>query len=156
MLFRSLNFSRPGAHVAAQYYNFLRLGFTGYQRVQQACQDTAVHMSSRIAKMGPFELISEGRDLPVFAFRIADPQAGYTVFDLSERLRTRGWLVPAYTFPDDLTDMAVLRIVVRNGFTRDLADTFLADLDHHWRALTSHRHDCPPLVPEGSRAGFAH
>jgi glutamate decarboxylase len=152
----ALNFSRPGAQVAAQYYNFLRLGFSGYQRVHQACQDVAVRMSGRIAKMGPFELITEGRELPVFAFRIADPQASYTVFDLSERLRTRGWLVPAYTFPEDLTDMAVLRVVIRNGFTPDLADLFLADLDRHWRTLATHPNDCPPLVPEGNRESFAH
>jgi glutamate decarboxylase len=152
----ALNFSRPGAQVAAQYYNFLRLGFPGYQRVHQACQDVAVHMSSRIAEMGPFELISEGRELPVFAFKIADPRASYTVFDLSERLRARGWLVPAYTFPEDLTDTAVIRVVIRNGFTADLADLFLSDLNHHWRALAAHPHDCPPLVPEGKRQGFAH
>ena len=152
----ALNFSRPGAQVAAQYYNFLRLGFSGYQRVHQACQDVALHMSGRIAKMGPFELISEGRELPVFAFRLADPQASYTVFDLSERLRTRGWLVPAYTFPEDLTDMAVIRVVIRNGFTPDLADLFLTDLDHHWRTLAAHPNDCPPLVPEGKRQSFAH
>src|SRR6478672_6700683 len=65
----ALNFSRPGAQVAAQYYNFLRLGFPGYRRVHQECQDVAVHMSGRIAKMGPFELITEGRELPVFAFK---------------------------------------------------------------------------------------
>jgi len=152
----ALNFSRPGAHVAAQYYNFLRLGFSGYQRVHQACQDVAVHMSGRIAKMGPFELITEGRELPVFAFRIADPHASYTVFDLSERLRTRGWLVPAYTFPEDLTGTAVIRVVIRNGFTPDLADLFLADLDRHWRTLAAHPNDCPPLVPEGKRESFAH
>jgi glutamate decarboxylase len=152
----ALNFSRPGAHVAAQYYNFLRLGFSGYRRVHQACQDVAVHMSGRITEMGPFELITEGRELPVFAFKIADPQANYTVFDLSERLRTRGWLVPAYTFPEDLTDMAVIRVVIRNGFTQDLAGLFLADLDHHWRTLAAHPSDCPPLVPEGKRQSFAH
>ena len=82
-------------------------------------------MSGRIAKMGPFELISEGRELPVFAFKIADPQASYTVFDLTERLRTRGWLVPAYTFPENRQDLAVLRIVVRAGMWRDMADLFL-------------------------------
>ena len=152
----ALNFSRPGAQVAAQYYNFLRLGFPGYQRVHQACQDVAVHMSGRIARMGPFELISEGRELPVFAYKIADPQAGYTVFDLSERLRTRGWLVPAYTFPADLTDTAVIRVVIRNGFGRDLADAFLSDLDHHWRILAAHPSRNVPLAPEGMRQNFAH
>ncbi len=152
----ALNFSRPGAQVAAQYYNFLRLGFAGYKRVQQASQDVAMHMSGQIARMGPFELITDGRDLPVFAFKLADPAASYSVFDLSERLRTRGWLVPAYTFPENLTSTAVIRIVIRNGFTKDLADLFLSDLDHHWRTLAGHTYDCPPLVPEGMRQSFAH
>jgi len=152
----ALNFSRPGAQVAAQYYNFLRLGFPGYRRVHQACQDVAVRMSGRIAKMGPFELITEGRELPVFAFKIADPRASYSVFDLTERLRSRGWLVPAYTFPENLTDTAVIRVVVRNGFSRDLADAFLTDLNHHWRTLAAHPSDCAPLVPEGKRQSFAH
>jgi glutamate decarboxylase len=108
----ALNFSRPGAQVAAQYYNFIRLGRQGYQRVQHACRDVALHLSAGIAKMGPFELLTEGRDLPVFAFKLRDDITGYSVFDVSERLRLRGWQVPAYTFPADLTDTAVMRIVV--------------------------------------------
>jgi glutamate decarboxylase len=152
----ALNFSRPGAQVAAQYYNFLRLGRAGYQRVQQACQDVAVHMSGQIARMDPFELITDGRDLPVFAFKLADPSSGYSVFDVTERLRTRGWLVPAYTFPADLTDTAVIRVVIRNGFTMELADSFLSDLDHDWRALSAHPGQNVPLAPEGKRQAFAH
>ena len=152
----ALNFSRPGAHVAAQYYNFIRLGFDGYQRVQQACQDVAMHLSAQIADMGPFELLTDGSELPVFAFRLHEESAGYTVFDLSERLRGRGWLVPAYTFPEDMTDTAVLRIVVRNGFSRDLADLLLADIRHQSRALAGHPRSHPPLAPHGQRAPFAH
>jgi glutamate decarboxylase len=92
----ALNFSRPGAHVAALYYNFLRLGFAGYQRIHQACQDVAVHMSGQIAKMGPFELISEGRDLPVFAFRQAEPQAATPCSTSpSGSVREAGWCPPA-------------------------------------------------------------
>jgi glutamate decarboxylase len=151
----ALNFSRPGSQVAAQYYNFLRLGFDGYRRVQQASQDVAMHMSSQVAAMGPFELLTDGGDLPVFAFRLRGP-ASYTVFDLSERLRQRGWLVPAYTFPADLQDVAVLRIVVRNGFSMDLADLFLADLRMQAEIL-AHSGPPVPLYPEGSvRGGFAH
>ncbi len=152
----ALNFSRSGSNVAAQYYNFLRLGYAGYQRVQQACQDVAVHMSAQIAKMGPFELLSEGKELPVFAFKLRDDEIRYSVFDLSERLRARGWLVPAYTFPADLTGTAVLRIVVRNGFSRELADAFLADLHGHVRMLSEHPHAHVPLAPESKRQSFAH
>ena len=151
----ALNFSRPGGQVAAQYYNFLRLGFEGYRRVQQASQDVAMHLSSQIAAMGPFELLTDGSELPVFAFRLREA-ASYTVFDLSERLRQRGWLVPAYTFPADMQDTAVIRIVVRNGFSMDLAEEFLSDLRAQVEVLAAHPSPPVPLLPEGSRAGFAH
>jgi glutamate decarboxylase len=52
----------------------------------------------------------------------------YTVFDVSARLREFGWLVPAYTFPENRDDLSVLRVVVRAGLTADMADLFLADL----------------------------
>ena len=71
----ALNFSRPGGQVAAQYYNFLRLGFEGFRNVQQACQDVASYLAAEIAAMGPFELLSDGTELPVFAFGLRDPAA---------------------------------------------------------------------------------
>ena len=155
----ALNFSRPGGQVAAQYYNFLRLGFEGYRSVQQTCQDVARHLSGQIAAIGPFELLTDGSELPVFAFKLRDPAAsGYTVFDLSERLRQRGWLVPAYTFPENMQDTAVMRIVVRNGLSLDLADSLLDDLRVQVGVLDSHPHPPAPLMPgpERERGGFAH
>ena len=152
----ALNFSRSGANVIAQYYNFLRLGHEGYREIQQASQDVALHLSGKIAQMGPFELLTDGSDLPVFAFRVSDASAGFTVFDLSERLRSRGWLVPAYTFPANLQDVAVLRIVVRNGFTRDLADVLISDMQKHVKALSMHPGGHIPLAPKGKRSSFAH
>jgi glutamate decarboxylase len=152
----ALNFSRPGAQVAAQYYNFIRLGRQGYQRVQHACRDVALHMSAGIAKMGPFELLTEGRDLPVFAFKLRDDVTGYSVFDVSERLRMRGWQVPAYTFPADLTDTAVMRIVVRNGFSMDLANLLLADLRKHVKILEHHPQTQPPPEIQHMRESFKH
>jgi glutamate decarboxylase len=153
----ALNFSRSGSNVVAQYYNFLRLGFDGYRRVQQACQDVARYLAGQIAGLGPFELLSDGSDLPVLAFRLRDPQAaGYTVFDLSERLRQRGWLVPAYTFPANMQDTAVLRIVVRNGFSADLADLLIADLRTQAEELAAAQAPPTPLLPGGQRSSFAH
>jgi glutamate decarboxylase len=152
----ALNFSRPGAQVAAQYYNFVRLGCQGYRRVQQTCQDIALHLSGAIAAMGPFELLTEGRDLPVFAFKLREGVTGYSVFDLSERLRMRGWQVPAYTFPKDMTDTAVMRIVVRNGFSMDLADLLLDDLRKHVRTLEHHPQTQPPPDIQRKRESFRH
>jgi glutamate decarboxylase len=125
----ALNFSRPGAQVVAQYYNFLRLGFGGYRRVHGYARDVATRLSGQIAEVGPFELLTKGDELPVFAFKLRDEITNFTVFDVSNALRERGWLVPAYTFPKNREDLAALRVVVRRGFTHDLADMLLADLN---------------------------
>jgi glutamate decarboxylase len=126
----SLNFSRPGNQIVAQYYNFIRLGVDGYQRVQQAARDVAVSSAAKVAKLGPFDLITDGSGLPVFAFALKPEITNYTVFDVSRMLRERGWLVPAYRFPANREDLAALRVVVKNGFTLDLADFLLDDLAH--------------------------
>ena len=123
----ALNFSRPGNQVIAQYYNFLRLGHDGYARIQSMCQHVAMFLSGGIAKIGPFSLISDGSDLPVFAVSVNE-QANFTVFDISNKMRERGWLIPAYTFPKNREDLAVLRFVIREGFSRDMADMLLKDL----------------------------
>ncbi|KFU78935.1 glutamate decarboxylase [Amycolatopsis lurida] len=143
----ALNFSRPGAEVAAQYYTFVRLGREGFRAVQQASRDVATQLADGIAGLGPFELLTRGDQLPVFAFTTKAGVESFDVFDVSRRLRERGWLVPAYTFPENRTDLAVLRIVVRNGFTHDLADLLLADLrrllpelDHGPRSRTAFHH----------------
>ena len=124
----ALNFSRPGAQVVLQYYQFLRLGKEGYRLVQQTCQDVAVHISQTLAAMPEFALISDGRELPVVTFAVARTVTKYTGYDVSRKLREAGWLVPAYTMPPNREDLVVLRVVVRNGFSHDMAELFLRDL----------------------------
>lgn len=150
----ALNFSRPGAQVAAQYFNLLRLGWDGYRRVQQACRNTAQWLASQIAALGPFDLISDSSCIPAFAFRLKDQIEHYSVFDISESLRARGWLVPAYSFPPNLEDLEVLRIVVRNGFGPDLAQLFLGDLQRVVTQLTVAEGGRP--APEKQASGFDH
>ncbi|MER7110522.1 glutamate decarboxylase [Streptomyces sp. NPDC000229] len=149
----ALNFSRPGAQVIAQYYTFLRLGFDGYRRVQQTCRDVAMRLAGRIAGLGPFELVTDGGQAPVFAFRIREGVEAYSVYDVSAALRERGWLVPAYTFPKNRDDLAVLRVVVRNGFGHDLADLLLDDLR---RVLARLERQPGPQRDADDAGGFAH
>ncbi|MEV6770313.1 glutamate decarboxylase [Nocardia sp. NPDC051030] len=125
----TLNFSRSGAPVIAQYYNFLRLGFNGYRAVHQACLDVARHLAEQLADIDSVQVISAGEHLPVLALRIhPDYENTYTVFDLSNRLRTRGWQAPTYTLPPNLEHISVIRFVIRNGFSRDVAEMLLSDL----------------------------
>jgi len=124
----ALNFSRPGAQVVLQYYQFLRLGREGYRLVQQTCQDVAVQISQALAQMPEFDVISDGTELPVVTFAVSPEVLKYDGYDVSRKLRERGWLVPAYTMPPKREDLTVLRVVVRNGFSHDMAELFLRDL----------------------------
>ena len=124
----ALNFSRPGAQVVAQYYTFLRLGLAGYRKVQGYSRDVATRLAGEIAALGPFELLTKGDELPVFAFKLADGIDNYTVFDVSNALRERGWQLPAYTFPKNREDLAALRVVVKLGFSHDMAGLLVDDL----------------------------
>ena len=149
----ALNFSRPGAQVVAQYYNFLRLGVEGYRRVQGYAREVATYLAAEIEKLGPFDLLTRGDELPVFAFTTKPEVDRYTVFDVSNALRERGWQVPAYTFPEHRTDLAALRVVVRRGVTRDLADMLLEDLQRHLSRLEK---QAAPVHDAASASGFKH
>jgi glutamate decarboxylase len=149
----ALNFSRPGAQVVMQYYNFLRLGFEGYRAVQQYARDVATRLSGQIAELGPFELITRGDELPVIAFKLRDDIDNYTAFDVSNALREGGWLVPAYTFPRNRQDLTALRVVVKRDFTHDMADFLLNDLK---RVLPRLEKQPSPVHDHDSGSGFHH
>jgi glutamate decarboxylase len=143
----NLNFSRPGGQIITQYYTFVRLGREGYRRVHGAAYETARHLAREIAKMEPFALIYGGQPshgITAVAWQLdPDRHHSFSLFDFAEKLRARGWLVPAYTLPADCEDLAVQRILVRHGFSRDMADLLLADMH---RALSSLQ-SAPPAVP---------
>jgi glutamate decarboxylase len=150
----ALNFSRPGSEVVTQYHMFTSLGREGYRRVQQRSADIARRIAAEIAAIGPYTLVSDASDLPVFAFTLKPEVTKYTVFDVSDRLRERGWLVPAYTFPANRQDLSVLRIVVRAGMSPDMGELLLRDL----RALTAALEALRGPLPDGRRqvSAFAH
>jgi glutamate decarboxylase len=149
----ALNFSRPGAQVIGQYYNLLRLGFDGYARVQGYAREVAMRIATDVEALGPFELLTRGDELPVFAFKLADGIEHYTVFDVSNAMRARGWQLPAYTFPANRTDLAALRVVVRRGFTHDLADMLIADLERVIALVDTHDH---PIHTSETAGSFHH
>jgi glutamate decarboxylase len=151
----SLNFSRPGSEVITQYFMFMSLGRSGYARVMRNLQQIATHIAAGVADMGPYQLLSEGRDLPVFAFALKPEIENYSVFDVSDRLRERGWLVPAYTFPENRQDLSVLRIVVRSGMNIEMADKLLEHLGEQTNALQALTAPLPRPAFQ-PRAAFRH
>ncbi|MFF5449503.1 glutamate decarboxylase [Streptomyces sp. NPDC012888] len=151
----ALNFSRPGGEVIAQYYLFLRLGRAGYRRVHEACADTARYLAGRIAELGPFTLLYDGQGaLPAVSYTLSDPaSAGFTLYDLSDRLRMRGWQVPSYPLPADRDDTVIQRVLIRHGVTRDQIALLATDIAHAVTHLTT-APPPPPATPR--RSGFHH
>jgi glutamate decarboxylase len=150
----ALNFSRPGGAIIAQYYNFLRLGRDGYRRVQQACIDSARFLAAEVAAMGPFALVYDGQGgLPAIAYTLSDPDAsGFSLYDLSDRVRMRGWQIASYPLPANRRHTVVQRILVRHGVSRDMVTLLAADL----RRAVQHLHQHPVPRSDEHRAGHHH
>ena len=135
----TLNFSCSSANVIAQYYNFLRLGREGYTRIMNNCVQNAQYLSKQLAALEQFEMVNEAQLLPIVALKLKDATQGYTVFDLSRKLRERGWIVPAYIMPPHAEDIAIIRIVVREHFSRDMADILYKDIVKACDYLARHK-----------------
>jgi glutamate decarboxylase len=138
----NLNYSRPAAQVIAQYYEFLRLGREGYARVQGRLYESAAAIATAIRGMGPFELIHGGDaddGIAAVSWRLrADAGVSWNLYDLADRMRLRGWLVPAYSLPAHQEDLSIQRVLLRHGFSRDLADSLVEDLTRAVQALGDH------------------
>lgn len=154
----ALNFSRPGGQIIAQYYNFLRLGREGYTKIHGACYDTARWFADRLAKLGPFEIIYGGdpaSGIPCVSWKLrGGAQLPFGLYDLADRLRVRGWQVPAYSMPPDREDLVVQRILVRNGVTRDLVAALLEDFRRAMEYFETHPAATPLTAEEGT--GYHH
>ncbi|MEG2070518.1 MAG: glutamate decarboxylase [Bacteroidales bacterium] len=126
-----LNFSRPAAQVLGQYYQFIRLGFEGYKQIQTASMNIAQYAHSEIGKMAPFMPYSKEVVNPLFAWYIKpeyQKKAKWTLYDLQSVLQESGWMVPAYSMPANIEDVVVMRMVFRQGFSRDMIDMLLNDI----------------------------
>ena len=144
-----LNFSRPAAQILAQYYNFIRLGVEGYTEIHSNSMDIAKYCHKAIGKMPCFKNYSETLENPLFIWTM-DPDyekgAKWTLFDLQDKLMQSGWMVPAYTMPKDIEDMVVMRIVVRQGMSRDMADMLIEDITNAVAELEKLEYPTPTRI----------
>jgi glutamate decarboxylase len=153
-----INFSRPAGQIIAQYYEFIRLGRVGYGRVHQACYDNGAYLAREIVKLGPFELLCNSNPatgIPTVTWRIKEGEdPGYTLFDLADRLRVRGWQVPAYPLTGSVSDVTVQRVLVRQGVDRDLISMLLED----FAASVAHfdQHPVSVAMTPDEAGGFSH
>lgn len=128
-----LNFSRPAAQILGQYYQFIRLGFEGYKEIQSECMDITRYAHDKIGEMAPFINYSKDIVNPLFIWYMKpeyQKKAKWTLYDLQAILQQSGWMVPAYTLPENLENFVVMRLVIRQGTSRDLIDMLLSDIQN--------------------------
>jgi len=150
----ALNFSRPGGQIASQYYNIVRLGHDGYRRINQGCADVAAWFADEIDKLDCFDLVYDGRGGVPGCVWTLRTRSRFSLYDLAERLRIKGWQVPAYPLPQRRTDLVVQRIVGRLGFSRNLAELLVDDLQRAVRSLE--RRGGTRQLTRASAGGYYH
>jgi len=152
----ALNFSRPAGQIISQYYNFLRLGREGYRKVQQTCYDSAQYLADMISKIGPFKIIYDGRGgIPALCWTLKEGEnPGFTLYDFADRLRNRGWQVPAYSMPANREDLVIQRILIRHGVSRDICDLLLEDIHRCIDHFKTHTVSTP--LTEDVAGGYKH
>ena len=146
----TLNFSRGSAMMIAQYYNLLRLGKKGYKAVMKNSLQNARYLASKIKKVPNLQLVNEDIKLPILALRVKD-KTEYNVFQMSDKLRERGWIVPAYSLPENAQDVEVLRVVVKENFSRDMADMLVDDM-HRYAKVLHEQCKTPPAPSKREKA----
>ncbi|WP_066462281.1 glutamate decarboxylase [Sanguibacter suarezii] len=153
-----INFSRSAGPVISQYYDFIRLGREGYRAIHSSCYDSGRLLAQAIPTLGPFEIVF-GADpqtgIPAVTWRIREGEdPGYTLYDLADRVRMRGWQVPAYPLTGAASHIAVQRVLIRQGVSGDLVTALVDDL----RAAVDHLHRHPVTVPltPAEASGFSH
>jgi glutamate decarboxylase len=122
----SLNFSKGSSTIIAQYYNFIRLGFNGYRDIMKNMSENAKYLADKLHKSGKFEIINKDIMFPLISVKLKN--CNFTAFQLSEKLREKGWIIPAYTLPPNAEDVTVLRMVIKESFSRDMVDMLFDDL----------------------------
>ena len=136
----SINFSRSSSQIIGQYFNFLSYGFMGYRDIHERTRNVAKYIANELDTMGLFEIYNDGDNIPIVCWKMKeDLKKAWSLYDLADRLRTHGWQVPAYPLPDNLSDIVIQRVVIRQDLSIQLATLFVNDLKESIKTL-DHAH----------------
>ena len=134
----TLNFSKSSATILVQYYLFMRLGREGYTKAMQATLDNAIHLQERLVKTGKFQIMNETQRIPVVALTLDKSVTNFNEFDVSNKVREKGWILAAYSMPANAQEINSLRIVVRPHLNRTIIDLLANDIEQACEFLEEH------------------
>ncbi len=153
----ALNFSRPGGQIVAQYYLLSRLGRQGYREIMQNLYKSAAHIAKGIKALGDFEIFFDGnpeKGIPAVSWVLKDGVKNYSLYDLSDRMRMRGWQASAYSMLPNIQETVVMRVVLRHGFSGDMANLFIEDIKRCLEYFK--RHPVSVVQTSGEVNNFSH
>lgn len=99
----------------------------GYKKIMLNCSENAKALADAIVATGRFTLLSKPQGVPLVAFSLKD-SSRHDEYEIADGLRKYGWIVPAYTMAPNAQHVNLLRVVVREDFSRGLADRLVTDL----------------------------
>jgi glutamate decarboxylase len=142
----SLNFSKGSSTIIAQYYNFIRLGMDGYRNIMENMQENARYLASKLEETGKFKIINKDVMYPLVAVELQNCE--FNAFALSERLRQKGWIVPAYTLPANADKISVLRMVIKESFSKDMVEMLFKDIMESISILNKSEDEIRKIIEE--------
>ncbi|WP_233806817.1 glutamate decarboxylase [Paraburkholderia sp. HP33-1] len=140
----TLNFSRNAFQVAVQYYMFLRHGFEGYRRIMQHTLDNAIALRAVLVESGYFTMMNESQRIPVVAVTLDSKIKNFNEFDVSNKVREKGWVLSAYSMPPNAESVNSLRVVVRPHVNRTVAELLANDIVNACKYLEQHGGNATP------------
>lgn len=144
-----LNYSRPAAQILGHYYQFIRLGFEGYKNVQYNSLEVAKYLHSQLALMPEFVNYADDVPNPIVTWLMkpeVQKTAKWTLYDLQDKLMQHGWMVPAYAMPANIQDMVLMRVLCKQGFSRDMCDQLLNDIKSAVAELNALEYPTPTRI----------
>jgi glutamate decarboxylase len=142
--------------VLVQYYIFMRLGREGYRRIVGAALDHARYLRDRLTRSGVFEAMNDTQRIPVVALTLDKSVKKYNEFDVSNKVREKGWILAAYSMPPNAQQVNSLRIVVRPHLNHEVATLLADDIEAACKFLQAHGGNAtPPKLHEAIKTSVA-
>ncbi|MBP1041164.1 glutamate decarboxylase [Vagococcus sp. BWB3-3] len=152
----AINFSRGASQIIGQYYNFLKLGKEGYRQVHMDTRYVAMYLAKQVEETGLFDIYNDGANIPIVCYTLKkDKDLSWDLYDLADRLLMKGWQVPAYPLPANLTQTIIQRFVCRADLTLPMAKELVQDFKEAINELNEMK--IIKTVPRKSKTqGFTH
>jgi glutamate decarboxylase len=117
--------------------------------------DNAIALRGILVDSGYFTIMNESQRIPVVAVTLDKKIKNFNEFDVSNKVREKGWVLSAYSMPPDAEEVTSLRVVVRPHINRNVAELLAADIVNACKYLETHGGNATPPKLHTHASGLA-